>query len=144
MRYYKIMELTKEQKQALALVAKKYQLQLVLLFGSLSTGKARKESDADVAVLAEGKRIMRSFGAFLELIEELSSIFKREVDLSLLNTANPLLLHKVSQQAELLFGSRKDFIKFRLHAFHRYNDYLPYFKIEAKLNKTILRQYVNG
>lgn len=137
------MELTKQQKNALSRVAKKYQLQLVLLFGSLATGKARKESDADIAVLAKGEKIINSFSAFLKLIEELSGIFKREADLSLLNTANPLLLHKVNQQARLLFGSRKDFMKFRLHAFHRYNDYLPYFEMEAKVNKNILQKYVN-
>lgn len=137
------MELTKQQKNALSRVAEKYQLQLVLLFGSLATGKSRKESDADIAVLAKGEKIINSFSAFLKLIEELSCIFKREADLSLLNTANPLLLHKVNQQARLLFGTQKDFMKFRLHAFHRYNDYLPYFEMEAKVNKNILQKYVN-
>ena len=49
------MKLKQKQKQKIEEVAEKYQLKLVLLFGSRVDGKIHKESDYDVAYLSNRK-----------------------------------------------------------------------------------------
>ncbi|KKP78198.1 MAG: hypothetical protein A2271_04320 [Candidatus Moranbacteria bacterium RIFOXYA12_FULL_35_19] len=134
------MRISKEQKLKTAEIAKKQKLKLVVIFGSFASGKNRKDSDLDLGVLSE-KEI--SFEKQVALINEFSQIFKKNVDLSVLNRANPLLLFEASKNPILLFGKKKEFFEFRLHAFHAYNDYQPFFKLENELNKKIIKSYVN-
>lgn len=134
------MRITKEQKLNTAKITKKHKLKLVIIFGSFASGKNRKDSDLDLGVISE-KEI--SFEKQIVLTNELSQIFKKNIDLSVLNRANPLLLFEASRNAILLYGSQKDFFEFRLRAFHAYNDYQPFFKLENELNKKIIKAYAN-
>ncbi|HAT74356.1 MAG: hypothetical protein US30_C0018G0002 [Candidatus Moranbacteria bacterium GW2011_GWF2_36_839] len=134
------MLILKKQKLNTAEIAKKYKLKMVIVFGSFASGKNRKDSDLDLGVLSE-KEI--SFETQITLINEFSQIFKKNIDLSVLNRANPLLLFEASRNAVLLFGNQKDFFEFRLRAFHAYNDYQPFFKLENELNKKIIKAYAN-
>lgn len=132
------MEITKGQKLKIAQIAKKFQLKLIVIFGSFASGKNRKDSDLDIAVL--GLREI-SFNDQISLINQFSLIFNKNVDLSVLNKANPLLLFQASKNPILLYGSREDFLKFKLYAFNVYNDYSPYFEMEKNLNKKIISAY---
>lgn len=134
------MKTIKEQKLKIEKIAKKFQLKLVIIFGSFVSGKNRADSDLDVAVL--GSRGV-SFNEQIKLINELGRIFKKNIDLSVLNTANPLLLFEASKNSVLLYGSQEEFVKFRLRAFNRYNDYAPYFEMEKNLNKKIISAHAN-
>ena len=49
------MKLDKQQKQTLSKIAKKYNLALILLFGSQAKGLARKDSDVDIAIKTNNK-----------------------------------------------------------------------------------------
>ena len=132
------MKLTKIQKKEISKMAKKYGLKLILLFGSFANGKHRQDSDFDIAIMGKGKI---DFKNQIKLINSFSQVFKRNIDLSIINCANPLLLFQISKNAKLIYGNEKDFFKFKLYAFHRYNDYAPYFKIEENLNKKFIRKY---
>ena len=44
-------KISKSQKLKIAKIAKKFQLKLVVIFGSFAMGKNRKDSDLDIAVL---------------------------------------------------------------------------------------------
>jgi len=132
--------MNKSQKLKIAKIAKKFQLKLIVIFGSFVSGKNRKNSDLDIAVL--GLRDV-SFKEQINLINELSQIFNKNVDLSVLNKANPLLLFQVSKNPILLYGSREEFLKFKLRAFNMYNDYAPYFEMEKNLNKKIISTYAH-
>lgn len=123
-----------------AKIAKKFSLRLVLVFGSFAAGKNRKDSDLDIAVLGSGGI---SFREQVSLINELSHIFGKDVDLSVLNRANPLLLFEVSKNSLLLYGEKEEFFNFKLRAFHAYNDYAPYFEMEKELNKKNINAYAN-
>lgn len=132
------MEITKDQKLKITKIAKKFQLKLIVIFGSFANGKHRKDSDLDIAVLGL-KEI--SFNEQISLTNKLSLIFNKNIDLSVLNRANPLLLFQVSKNSILLYGSREEFLKFKLYAFNAYNDYAPYFEMEKKLNKKIINRF---
>lgn len=132
------MKITAEQKKNIAKIAKKHGLELVMLFGSFASGENRKDSDLDIAVL--GKKDI-GFQKILIISQELSFVFGKEVDLSVMNHANPLLLHQVEQNAILLSGKDEKFFEFKLRAFRRYHDYMPFFEMEAQLNKELIKQY---
>lgn len=134
------MEIAKEQKLKIAKIAKKFQLKLIIIFGSFVSGKNRKDSDLDIAVL--GLREV-SFNEQIDLTSEFSKIFNKNVDLSVLNKANPLLLFQASKNSILIYGRQEEFFKFKLHAFKIYNDYAPYFAMEKNLNKKIISAYAN-
>lgn len=134
------MEITGSQKLKITKIAKKFQLKMIIIFGSFASGKNRKDSDLDIAVLGLKKV---SFKNQINLSNEFSRIFNKNSDLSVLNKANPLLLFQVSKNSILLYGKQEDFFKFKLYAFNTYNDYLPYFEMEQKLNKKIINAYAN-
>jgi len=137
------MEISKKQKQKIKEVAEEHSLRLVLLFGSRATGKMHKESDFDVAYLSE-KNL--SFDDEVDINFQFTLIFpqkKCKVDTVDIRHGNPLLLFRISKESILLYGSREDFMKFKLRAFKMYNDYAPYFEMEKKLNKKIIAGYAN-
>ena len=134
------MEITKDQKLRIAKIAKKFHLKLIIVFGSFANGKYRKDSDLDIAVLGS-KEV--SFNEQIRLTNELFLVFNKNIDLSVLNRANPLLLFQASKNSILLYGKREGFLKFKLYAFNVYNDYAPYFEMEKKLNERIINAYAN-
>lgn len=134
------MKITKEQKLNISKIAQKFNLKLVIIFGSFANGKNTKDSDLDIAVLGFEEVF---FKEQIGLINELSRIFRQKIDLSVLNTANPLLLFYASKNPILLYGKEKYLLKFKLYAFNSYNDYAPYFKMEKNLNKKIISAYAD-
>ena len=134
------MTIIKSQKLKIAKIAKKFQLKLIIIFGSFANGKNRADSDLDIAVLGF-KEV--SFNGQISLTNELSAVFNKNIDLSVLNKANPLLLFQASKNPILLYGGREDFLKFKLYAFNAYNDYAPYFEMEKNLNKKTISAYAN-
>jgi len=134
------MEMTRKQKTAIAKIAKKHGLKLVMLFGSFASKEEREDSDMDIAVL--GKKSL-DLKKILSVSRDLGSILKKNVDLSAMNRANSLLLYQVERNAILLFGKEEDFLDFKLRAFHRYHDYAPYFEIESRVNRKFIKQYAS-
>lgn len=134
------MEIINEQKFKISKIAEKFQLKLIVIFGSFAKGKNRANSDLDIAVLG-AKQI--SFEKQIDLTGELSRVFSKDVDLTVLNRANPLLLFQVNKNPVLLYGDQKEFLKFKLYSFKAYHDYAPYFKMEKKLNKKIINAYAS-
>ncbi len=131
------MKISDDQKNNIAKLAKKYDLKLIILFGSSVDGKKHKNSDIDLGILSEKRNLSDSL---LNVIADLISVFGNQVDVANLDYANPLLLHQVSKNSELIFGKEVDFQKFKLYAFHRYNDYQPYFKLEQQTNQKVIKK----
>ncbi len=134
------MKISNLQKLKIEKIAKKFKLKLIIVFGSFASGKNRTSSDLDVAVSG---MIGVSFSEQINLINEFSRIFNKNIDLSVLNNANPLLLFEVSKNSILLYGNREEFLKFKLYAFKSYGDYAPYFEMEKNLNKKIINAYAH-
>lgn len=82
-------------------LAGKYQLGLILIFGSLAQGTAGPESDVDIAVY--GRRIL-SEKEKINLTYELCNIFQTEkVDLVDIKTASPLLKKNIFENHTVLY-----------------------------------------
>jgi predicted nucleotidyltransferase len=73
-------------------LARRDDVRLAYVFGSVARGRARPRSDVDVAVLFEGESAPRVLD---HLTEDLEDAAGRRVDLIDLATAPPLLAHQV-------------------------------------------------
>ena len=98
------------------------------IYGSVASGRARPDSDVDIAVLVSDK-VMRgdSWKYRLELISSLMDALKRDdVDLILLNEAPPLLAHRALSKGKLVLErSASARIAFQVRAVNRYLDTQP-------------------
>jgi len=105
-------------------VARRYDLDLIVLFGSRAKGRARRSSDVDVAVRA----LRRRWGDAdweLNLAADLAAALESsgELDLVFLNGANPVLLFEVASDGVPVFEAEPaGFAQFRSYAARRYDD----------------------
>jgi predicted nucleotidyltransferase len=72
------------------------------LFGSEATGRDRKGSDVDLAIMVSGR-----LGGFerVEVETELSNLLGRDVELVVFNDAAPLLQHQILKYGILIYES---------------------------------------
>jgi len=118
-----------ETRRSIADIARKHGLSLVVLFGSVAAGAARPDSDIDIAVKFGGGD--PGLPGILEVQEEISGLFRgREVDLSVLNRADPLLMKKIAEQCDFLYAEPGGAAAFLLMAFKRYQDHRKYLDME--------------
>jgi predicted nucleotidyltransferase len=111
------------QSQAVAAVAKRAGIDLVILFGSVARGRMHAESDLDIAVrFVQGKP---GFETEARIAGELHQALKppRELDLVVLNGASPLLLVQVAGDGVPLYTAASELWPlFRLYARRRFED----------------------
>jgi len=118
-------------------IAQTYGARLILRFGSTVSGKTHPRSDVDIAVLLAHPDV--SLRERAELQQALQSLFTdREVDLVILNRADPLLLKQVSDRCVRLYGSEQEFQRFRLLAFKRYQDHRRFLEMERRYVERML------
>jgi len=110
-------------------MARRYGISLVVLFGSVAAGTARPDSDIDIGVLfADGNVDLRRT---LEVQREISHLCgDREVDLAVINRADPFFMKKISERCEFLYAEPGKDAAFLLNAFRRYQDHRKYLKME--------------
>jgi predicted nucleotidyltransferase len=112
-------------------IAEKHGIILLLRFGSSVTGTVHERSDVDLAALLE--RVPGSLRAHAELLQDLQALFpEREVDLAVLNRADPLFLRKITEACCLLYGSPRALQQLRIYAFKRYQDHRKYLEMERR------------
>lgn len=110
-------------------LAERYGIVLLLQFGSTLTGKTHPGSDLDLAVLLDSPP--SSFDDQLALQSELEALHpERPVDVVFLNTADPLLLKKVTEACRLLYGPPRKLHELKLLAFKAYQDHRKFLDME--------------
>jgi predicted nucleotidyltransferase len=112
-------------------LAKQYGIRLMLQFGSTVAGTTHPGSDMDIAVMFEGGQV--PLRALFEVGEELREMFPgQEIDLAVLNHADPLFLKQITDRCRLLFGRPRDLATLRLYAFKRYQDHRRFLALERR------------
>ncbi len=86
----------------------------------MAKGKHGKESDVDVAFLAERALSLEEKVQIGEEIANRLGVSADLIDLVDLRVAPPLLQHEVATKGKLLFGSNDDFLRFKVLAWKRY------------------------
>ncbi|RPI07338.1 MAG: hypothetical protein EHM71_10820 [Zetaproteobacteria bacterium] len=124
-------------QQALTDIAKKHGIVLALKFGSSVTGQVHPGSDVDLAILLDRSHVtLHEHG---ELLQSLQPLFPdRELDLALINHADPLFLKKITDTCELLYGPPERLQALKLYAFKRYQDHRRFFEMEQEFAKRFL------
>lgn len=95
---------------------------LTILFGSQARGTAGKQSDTDIAVLADHPLTLEEKNDLGERLAEQFGVSDGRLDLVDLWDAPPLLAHHVGETGKLVEGERFDFHRFRIRAWKRYLD----------------------
>lgn len=117
--------------RALEEVARRHGVQLVVRFGSSVKGGAHATSDVDLGVVTHPT--LESFAAISDLAADLQRLDpSREVDVALLNHADPLFLKQVTEHCELVYGEPARLEALKLYAFKRYQDYRRYLGLEQE------------
>jgi predicted nucleotidyltransferase len=118
-------------------IAQKHGIVLVLKFGSSVTGRMHLRSDVDLAILLDRSTI--TLQEHVELLQSLQPLFpERELDLALINHADPLFLKKITDNCELLLGPPERLQALKLYAFKRYQDHRRYFELERQYAERFL------
>ncbi len=122
-------------KQQLIKVFRKEGLFLAYIFGSSVTGNTTHESDVDMAVLLpENLNKSDRFNIRLRLIDKLSSIFKKNVDVIVLNdTASLFFKYVIVTEGQIIYekpeGQRGEF---ESGIIARYFDFQPFLDLYNK------------
>jgi len=108
--------------------ARRREIDAVYIFGSVAQGRARRDSDIDIAVLvSRAMAADRALTYRLKLASELGTALHRDdVQLVLLNDASPLLAQRVLSQGTLVFErSRAARVRYQVLTASRYADMVP-------------------
>ncbi|MGZ6193281.1 MAG: type VII toxin-antitoxin system MntA family adenylyltransferase antitoxin [Syntrophales bacterium] len=128
------MHLIQEQQHKIEDVGRKYRLKFIVIHGSYATGKMRRGSDLDIALLGE-KPI--EFEELLAIYGDLAEIFgdnpQRELDVKSLHKADPLFCYQVAKDSQLIYGDLTEFNEFKANAFSNYFDSKDLFHLEKIL-----------
>ncbi len=117
----------------LSAIFSQYPIKFAYLFGSKARGGAGPLSDVDLAVfldlnLDKDKR----FNIRIELISKLSQIYKKEVDLIVLNDTFNLLAYNIIFDGEVIYNiDEKARVKFEAKVMSLYFDRQYYYKRHA-------------
>ncbi len=112
-------------------VAEKYNLSLVLLYGSIATERAHSQSDVDIAVL---KKEQISFRELVDLNNEFMDIFGiDEIDVKSLNGSDALFRYYVMHDGILLYGDSRLYNSFKMYAFRDYCEKSDLLKLKKAL-----------
>lgn len=122
-----------EQKEKILALGKKYQLDFIILYGSVARNQAGKLSDLDIAVCKKGGI---SPEKYFDLYGEMFGIFEsNEVDLKILNNQRILYRYLVVRDGILLYGNELEYLKFKAYVFRDYQDSKSLFDLADLLNK---------
>ena len=126
-------KIDKQLKPKISNIAGEYGLILVILYGSHATGKERKESDIDIAVL--GKEPIK-FDALIDLNNEFAEIFEtKNIDVKSLHFTDPLFRYEAARKGILLYGEAGFYNRFKAYAFRDYNDSRDLFQLKDVIIK---------
>jgi len=102
---------------------KKSEVLLVFLFGSAASRKMAERSDIDIGILFENQPDVYKIYEINELKNELNAIFKRDIDIAVLNSASPILKMQVLKNGVLFFAKdKKLYNQFYVDAINQYDD----------------------
>ncbi len=97
--------LSNYQEESLNNLCRKYHVDKMYLFGSALTSNFNDRSDIDILVKFKPIELNLYFENYLNMKENLKSLFGREVDLLEEQTLkNPILIHSINQSKELIYG----------------------------------------
>ncbi len=114
--------------EKITIVAKRYNLALLVLFGSRARGDQRQNSDFDLAYLANQSLPLEREA---ELATDLAEICRGRIDLADIGRASPLLRFQIFRHGRALYEKEAGlFVERFLQAARIYEETLPLYKLK--------------
>jgi|SRR6056297_251984 len=132
-------------KKKLINLCGKYQIKLMVIFGSFITEYFNHQSDIDLAVLATDINLIKDNKSII--LKKLGNLFEhREIDLILLNHADPLLKFNIAAEGKIIYEKETGiYNKFKVRAMNEHNDAKKFYKLDKKyINDFLKRSENNG
>jgi len=133
-------------REKLERISHRYDLDLVVVFGSQATGHAVPGSDVDVAVRMM-HRAWEEPEVELDLVGELVDVLRGDgdVDIAFLNGASPLLLFEVARTGIPLYQREPTtFFEFQSYAARRYYDHQKFLAWQSAYLKKRIREWTQN
>ena len=116
---------------------RRHRIALVLQFGSTVGGAVHERSDVDIGLLFDRPR--PGLHELAEINADVQRLFpSTEVDLAVLDRADPLFLHQVLGRCRLLAGASRRLAELRIYAFKRYQDHRRFLDMEREHVRRVL------
>lgn len=122
-------------------------VEFVLVFGSVVSGKDSPLSDIDIAVYFQNEKDILAMGERqIEITCAVMRICKlNRVDIVVLNLANPFLRFQVVKYGRLFYAkNEKAFYRFKAASFGLYQATKPLYELYDKVTKESLRRGFDG
>jgi predicted nucleotidyltransferase len=133
------MKLSADRYERLAAIANLHKIRMVLLFGSAVTNRLHPNSDLDIGILVNETNV--GLAELSKIHHELQDIFpEEELDLSLVNRADPLFLKKITEKCHLLYGEPSELHRLKIYAFRRYQDHRRFLEMERRYVERFIRK----
>ncbi len=98
----------------------KYDISLLVTFGSYNTDRFTQDSDIDTAFISKRKLMSNEK---LHLLEDLVFYFRRDrIDLVDLSKSEPLLSYEIACNSRIIYEENSSYLFFKLKASSRYAD----------------------
>lgn len=104
----------------------------MVVFGSEARQTAGRESDIDVAVLAEHPLSLEEKTEIVGEVAERFKVDEERIDLVDLRRAPPLLQRQIADEGKLLEGNEFDFLRFRVLAWKRYQNTAKFRRVRER------------
>ena len=133
-------------REKLERLSRRYGLDMVVVFGSQATGRARPGSDVDVAVRLI-RRDWDDVEGELDLVSELAGAFggNGDIDVAFLNGASPLLLFEVARTGIPVYQRKPTtFFEFQSYAARRYYDHRKFLDWQSAYLKKRVREWTSN
>ena len=101
-----MVDLIKNNQQALIALCQKYEVKTMHIFGSASTDQFSESSDIDILIAFKELSIEQYTDNYFSLHEELEELFSRKVDLiTERSLGNPYFIEGVEKTKQLLYAA---------------------------------------
>jgi predicted nucleotidyltransferase len=115
-------------------IVEKYNISLLVTFGSFNTERFTEESDIDVAYISKTSLDSEQE---MQLLCDLILYFQRDkIDLVNLSKAVPLLMYEIACNSQVLYEEDDSYLRFKMKASARYAD--------TKFLRDMRREYLNS
>lgn len=130
--------------ESLSKFCRTYNIKLMVLFGSYNTEMFQMDSDIDIAVITDNINLLKS--KKVVILSELSSLFNHtDIDLVILNHADPLLKFMVATEGTLIYEYEKGFFEvFKVRAMSEHNDARKFYKLDKMYIEKFIKEGING
>ncbi len=133
-----VKKLNKIQHSMLDPIGERYNLRLMVVYGSWAKGVADERSDLDIGVLST--KLEFEFDTLLSLWADLEEMLSpqrgfAELDVKSLHKVDPLFRWQVMKDSILIYGSEFDYVSFKIYAWRDYQESQSLFRLEETMAK---------